>query len=145
MSVELPYAPVDTLIREAAPDIRVSQDASEKLALEIQERGAELAVDAAENARRDGRKTVMPEDFRFTAPAAAKDELTLPIAPIDRIARLRIEDYRVSQDARLILASHLEDWAREAASNAAKLARHAGRRTLQAEDIEVYFEVQGAG
>lgn len=143
MGVELPYAPVDTLIREAAPDIRVSQDAAEKLALEIQERGAELAIDAAENARRDGRKTVMPEDFDFTAPAAGKGKLTLPVAPIDRIARLRIEDYRVSQDARLALASYLENWAREAAAASAKLARHAGRRTLQAEDIEVYFDVCG--
>jgi histone H3/H4 len=70
----------------------------------------------------------------------SRRELELPIAPIDRIARLRIDDrYRVSMDARIALADILEDYADNVASAAATLARHADRRTIQAEDIETYF------
>jgi histone H3/H4 len=69
-----------------------------------------------------------------------REDLTLPVAPIDRIARLRIDDrYRVGVDARVALADILEDYADNVASAAATLARHADRRTVQAEDIETYF------
>jgi histone H3/H4 len=141
MSVELPFAPVDTIIRRNAGDLRVSADAAEELARRIQRRGSELAIDAAERARADGRKTLMASDFGVEQ-VVRRDELELPIAPIDRIARLDVDDrYRVSMDARIALADILEDYADNVAGAAAKLARHADRRTIQAEDIETYFSL----
>jgi histone H3/H4 len=139
MSVELPFAPVDTIIRRNAGRLRVSADAAEELARRVQEHGAALAVDAAEHATADGRKTLMAADFGVEQ-VVTRDELELPVAPVDRIARLRIDDsYRVSMDARIALADILEDYADNVASAAATLARHADRRTIQAEDIETYF------
>jgi len=141
MSVELPFSPVDTLIRHSAGDLRVSAGAAEELARRIQETGAERARAAAEQATADGRKTLMAADFGVEE-VPPKDDLILPIAPIDRIARLDIDDaYRVSMDARIALADVLEDFAAEAAHGAAVLARHADRRTVQAEDIETYFHL----
>lgn len=141
MTVEIPFAPVDTVIRNAAPELRVSSGATEELASRIQEEGASLAVEAAEKASGSGRKTIMVGDLDFDIPSVRKEDLTLPVAPIDRIARLRIDDYRVSKDARVALAAYLENWAIEAAESAALLAEHAGRRTIQGEDIEVYFKI----
>jgi histone H3/H4 len=139
MSVELPFAPVDSIIRRNAGELRVSADAAEELARRIQEHGSALAVDAAERATADGRKTLMAVDFGVEQ-VVARDELELPVAPVDRIARLRIDDrYRVSMEARIALADVLEDYADNVASAAATLARHADRRTIQAEDIETYF------
>ncbi|WP_313691560.1 histone [Halorarum halobium] len=139
MSVELPFAPVDEVIRRNAGDLRVSADAAEELARRIQTRGAELATDAAELAHEDGRKTLMPADFGVER-LVAREELTLPIAPVDRIARLDIDDsFRVSMDARVALADILEDYADNVARAATILAHHANRRTVQAEDIETYF------
>ncbi|WP_096394135.1 histone family protein [Halorubrum trapanicum] len=139
MSVELPFAPVDGIIRRNAGELRVSADAAEELARRIQSHGAVLAVDAAERATADGRKTLMAADFGVEQ-VVSREDLTLPVAPIDRIARLRIDDrYRVGVDARVALADILEDYADNVASAAATLARHADRRTVQAEDIETYF------
>jgi histone H3/H4 len=143
MSVELPFAPVDAIIRRNADGLRVSADAAEELAYRIQERGATLAAAAAEQATADGRKTLMAEDFGVTE-VADRDRLELPIAPVDRIARLDIDGrYRVSMDARIALADVLEDYADEVAGAAATLARHADRRTIQAEDVETYFALLG--
>ncbi|GGL33454.1 aldolase [Halarchaeum grantii] len=142
MSVELPFAPVDAVIRREAGDLRVSADAAEELARRIQRHGAALAREAAEHATASGRKTLMIEDFSFADPNADADALTLPVAPVDRIARLDIPDeYRVSMDARVALAAHLEAFAADAAEGAALLAEHAGRRTVQAEDVETYFRL----
>ncbi len=141
--VELPYAPVDSLIREAAPEMRVSSGAAEELASRIQDEGASLAVDAAERAAADGRKTIRATDFGFEARDVTKDCLILPVAPVDRIARLRLDDYRVRKEARLALTVHLEDWATGVAESAARLAEHAGRRTVQGEDVEAYFDICG--
>jgi histone H3/H4 len=141
MSVELPFAPVDTIIRRNAGDLRVSAGAAEELARRIQERGADLAVDAAERATADGRKTLMASDFEVET-VVDREALELPVAPVDRIARLEIAPrYRVSMDARIALADILEDYADNVARAAAKLARHADRRTVQAEDIETYFSL----
>ncbi|MFC7081618.1 histone family protein [Halorussus caseinilyticus] len=141
MSVELPFAPVDTIIRRNAGELRVSADAAEELARRIQRHGAELAVDAAEHATTDGRKTLMSEDFGV-GQVVDKDDLELPVAPVDRIARLEIDDsYRVAMDARIALADILEDYADNVAKAAAVLARHADRRTVKAEDIDTYFEL----
>jgi histone H3/H4 len=141
MSVELPFAPVDDVIRRNASDLRVSAGAAEELARRIQSHGAELAVEAAAAADADGRKTLMAEDFGVEQ-VVQRGELTLPIAPVDRIARLEIaDDYRVAMDARIALADVLEDYADNVARAAAILARHADRRTVQAEDIETYFRL----
>lgn len=138
MSVELPFAPVDGLIRDNAADLRVSAAAPEVLARHIQDYGAELSVEAATRADAAGRKTLQATDFEIEEPPS-RDELALPIAPVDRIARLRIDDrYQVSEGARLALASRLESHAGTIAAGAALLARHADRRTVQAEDIETY-------
>jgi histone H3/H4 len=139
MSVELPFAPVDAIIRRNAGSLRVSADASEELARRIQTHGAKLAADAAERATADGRKTLMAEDFGVRQ-VVERNALELPVAPVDRIARLEIDDrYRVSMDARIALADILEDYADNVARAAALLARHADRRTVQSEDVETYF------
>lgn len=141
MSVELPFAPVDTIIRRNAGDLRVSSEAAEELARRIQVHGAALAADAAERAKAEGRKTLMAQDFEVQQ-VIDKEDLELPIAPVDRIARLEIDDsYRVAMDARVALADILESYADTVAASAAKLARHAGRRTIKAEDIETYFDL----
>ncbi|MFC3958895.1 histone [Halovivax cerinus] len=139
MNVELPFAPVDAVIRRNADDLRVSADAAEELARRIQIHGADVAETAAERAESDGRKTLMAEDFDVET-VIDDDELTLPIAPVDRIARLDIDDrYRVSMDARIALADILEDYADNVARAAAILARHADRRTIIDDDVETYF------
>lgn len=141
MNVELPVAPVDSIIRRNAAGLRVSAEAAEELAARIQREGAELAVAAAEEADADGRKTLMPPDFGVES-TPDTDDLELPIAPVDRIARLDIPDrYRVSKDARVALAALLEDYADEVAEAAATLARHADRRTIIAADVETYHEL----
>ncbi|WP_227375463.1 histone [Haladaptatus halobius] len=141
MSVELPFAPVDTIIRRNAGDLRVSAGAAEELARRIQVHGADLAEDAAKQATADRRKTLMAEDFGVQQ-VVDKDNLTLPVAPVDRIARLDIDDdYRVAMDARIALADILEDYANNVASAAAILAHHADRRTVKGEDIETYFRL----
>ena len=142
MSVELPFAPVDELIRRNADGLRVSADAAEELAYRIQREGAQLATVAASRADSDGRKTLMVEDFDVSTGTDVA-ELVLPIAPVDRVARLDIDDrYRVSMDARIALATILESYADDVAAAAARLARHANRRTIKGEDVEVYFELE---
>lgn len=141
MSVELPFAPVDAVIRRNADGLRVSAGAAEELARRIQQRGAALARSAAEEATTDGRKTLMPSDFGVDD-VPDKDGLELPVAPVDRIARLDIDDdYRVAMDARVALAEILESFADDVAAAAAALARHADRRTVKATDIGTYFEL----
>jgi histone H3/H4 len=137
----LPFAPVDAIIRRNAGSLRVSADAAEALASRVQRHGATLAVGAAETATADGRKTLMATDFGVET-VVDRESLELPIAPVDRIARLEIDDsYRVSMDARIALADILEDYADNVAAAAVTLAHHADRRTVQADDIETYFSL----
>ncbi len=141
MSVELPFAPVDEVIRRNADGLRVSADAAEELARKIQQEGAQRATVAAQRADADGRKTLMASDFGHNS-LPEKEELALPIAPVDRVARLDIDDrYRVSMDARIALASELEGYADTVAAAAALLARHADRRTIKSDDIQLYTEL----
>jgi len=141
MSVELPVAPVDDVIRRHADGLRVSAEAGETLAQRIQQEGARRATRAARLADEDGRKTLMVKDFGAES-VPDKGGLDLPIAPVDRVARLDIDDrYRVSMDARIALAARLETYAENIAAAAAFLARHAGRRTIKSEDVEAYFEL----
>jgi len=138
MRVELPFSPVDSLIRTQAGDLRVSADAAEALAREIQSEGREIAAVAAAATEADSRKTIMVEDFGDVA-VPPRESLTLPIAPVDRIARLDVDDrFRVAEDARLALTGLLEERAKTVAAGARMLAEHAGRRTIQAEDVELY-------
>ncbi len=141
--VELPYAPVDSLIRDSVTDLRVSREAAEKLALEIQREGANVSKKASRRTKSDGRKTIRPHDYGFDVDVPSMDELTLPVAPVDRIARLDAGEFRVSREARLVLTLYLERWARDVAEGAGKLARHADRRTVLTEDVEAYLDVTG--
>jgi histone H3/H4 len=60
----------------------------------------------------------------------------IPVAPMVRILKKANID-RVSDDAARELRDVLEDYAVEVAERAAKLARHAGRVTVKADDIKL--------
>ncbi|WP_297071555.1 archaeal histone HpkA [Thermococcus sp.] len=60
----------------------------------------------------------------------------LPIAPIDRLIR-KAGAERVSEEAAKVLAEYLEEYAIELTKRSNEYARHAGRKTVKAEDIKL--------
>jgi histone H3/H4 len=60
----------------------------------------------------------------------------LPLAPLERLMR-KAGAQRVSEDAVIALARILKDEAEEISEDAIAIAKHAGRKTITADDIRL--------
>jgi len=69
-----------------------------------------------------------------------KTSREIPLAPLERILRQE-GGYRVSEEAAEKLRDVVENLAREIAKVSVDMSRHAGRRTIKAEDVEVALKV----
>ena len=63
----LPLAPLERIIREARPNIKVSKAAVEELAAILTRVAEELSESAAINAQHAKRKTIFDDDFKLAA------------------------------------------------------------------------------
>lgn len=61
----------------------------------------------------------------------------LPLAAMEKIMKEVGGNIRVSDKAKVALKNVLEEGAERIAENAVKLATHAGRKTVKAEDIKL--------
>ena len=66
----------------------------------------------------------------------------IPFAPIERVIR-NAGAQRVSESAGIALTEILEEYGLEISREAIKLAEHAGRKTVKAEDIALAKEMLG--
>ena len=64
----------------------------------------------------------------------------LPLAPVGRIIKEGGKAERVGEDAIRALRDALEKYGMEVSLEAAKYARHAGRKTVKAEDVKLAVE-----
>lgn len=61
----------------------------------------------------------------------------IPLAPVERIIRRAGGDVRVSEEATEELRDFLEETAEQVSEKAIKFARHANRKTINADDIKL--------
>nr|WP_321497442.1 histone family protein [uncultured Methanolobus sp.] len=66
----------------------------------------------------------------------------IPFAPIERVIR-NAGAQRVSESAGMALTAILEEYGLEISREAIKLAEHAGRKTVKAEDINLAKDMLG--
>ncbi len=64
----------------------------------------------------------------------------MPLAPFERILRESGKNIRVSLDSAQEFANAMGEIASEIAEEACLLARHAGRKTVKAPDVEMAFK-----
>lgn len=64
----------------------------------------------------------------------------LPLAPVARIIKELGKAERVGEDATAALREELERYGERVSAEASKLATHAGRKTVKAEDIRFAAE-----